>query len=183
MANLHRTLLWAPFCRKTDQGFAAATLLLEPPRMNNTYAHVAFGVAGQRQSALRPKGRHGIDLVHCTLCTLFMLLGLILAPRPATAGNITYTWVEDDAQKVTASFVVMCSAQAAGSIKFSDVVSYSFSNPKLNLEFTTKDLINFDFPISISKTTAGPTTTGASILNSENAANVQVWWILIPDGR
>jgi hypothetical protein len=167
-------LLWAPFCRKTDQGFSAATLLLEPPRMSNTYAHIAVNVASQQQSACRPKGRHGIALVHCTLCTLMMLVGLVLAPRPATAGNITYTWVEDDAQKVTASFEVKGTVQAAGSIKFTDVVSYSFSNPKLNLTFATKDLIDFDFPISISKSNAGPTPTGVSILNSENVANVQV---------
>jgi hypothetical protein len=142
--------------------------------MSNTYAHIAFNVAGQQQSACRPNRRHGIALVHCTLCTLMMLVGLVLVPRPATAGNITYTWVEDDSQKVTASFVVKGTAQAAGSIKFTDVVSYSFSNPTLNLTFTTKNLIDFDFPMSISKFTAGPTTVGASILNSENAANAQV---------
>ena len=142
--------------------------------MTNNDPHIPSQVAGEHQAVDRPDRRHATALVHCTFGILFMLLGLSLAPRPATAGNIIYTWVEDDAQKVTASFEVKGTAQAAGSIKFTDVVSYSFSNPKLNLTFTTKDLINFDFPISISKTTAGPTTTEASILNSENAANVQV---------
>ena len=159
---------------QNQSGFSAATFLLEPPRMSQTYARIVFNVALEQQSACRPQGRRGIAHAHCTLCTLFMLVGLILAPRPATAGNITYTWVEDDKQTVTASFVVKGTAQAAGSIKFSDVVSYSFSNPKLTLTFTTKDLSDFDFPMSISKTDAGPTNTGASILNSDNVDNVQL---------
>ena len=108
MASLHRTLLCATFYRKTDQGFSAATVLLEPPRMNNTYAPRRPSTS-LADSSLRTDRKVGMGSILCTArCAPLHAARADPAPRPATEGNITYTWVEDDARKkVTASFVVM----------------------------------------------------------------------------
>jgi hypothetical protein len=83
-----------------------------------------------------------------------VLSWIVLAPSPAVAGNITYTWVEDDGQSVQGSLVVLGSAQTAGSITFNDVVS--FESTIFGFDIGTADLTPTSFPLPISTATSEP---------------------------
>ncbi len=63
------------------------------------------------------------------LSVLSWLPGLALTTPSAHAGNILYTWVEDDSLKYSGSLLVKGTAQAAGQITASDIISFTFTTP------------------------------------------------------
>ena len=71
----------------------------------------------------------------------------------AAKADISYLWHETDGQAVSGIMDVLSSAQLAGKINQSDVVSFSFSTPYPS-SYATSDLVAASFPISISKFTA-----------------------------
>jgi len=85
----------------------------------------------------RPARPQGPRLARTTLSTLLLLAVLAIAPSVALAGDITYTWNEDDGktvngQPVNGQLTVTSSVQAAGDISIpNDVVSFNFTVPIL----------------------------------------------------
>jgi hypothetical protein len=103
------------------------------------------------------KGGTGPGLT-ARLCSLFLLTWFALDPPCARAGSITYTWVEDDKQKVDGSLKVSDSVLTAGKIALTAVETFSFSVPggSWSLKNIDPNILN-DFPMPISATTAAPT--------------------------
>jgi hypothetical protein len=87
------------------------------------------------------------------LSVLSWLPGLALTTPTAQAGNILYTWVEDDSLKYSGSLLVKGSAQAAGQITASDIISFTFTTP--NSSYDKSDILTEFLPIPISTTNAG----------------------------
>jgi hypothetical protein len=78
---------------------------------------------------------------------------LFVVPSTPSRADISYLWHETDGQFVSGTLDVLSSAQPAGMINQSDVVSFSFSTPYPS-SYATSDLVASSFPISISKITA-----------------------------
>ena len=117
----------------------------------------------RRPGTEQPQRRCKLPRGSFTFCTLFALASFVLLPQRASAGNITYTWVEDDTQIVTGSLVVLGTAQQAGNITSTDVVSFAFSVPAPDSTYDTSNFVSFaPFPIPISVTDASPTTPGGT---------------------
>ena len=122
-------------------------------RHNETNQQVHVGP--NRLVRRRSQKPRGTGLGRFTICALFTLAGFLLA-RDAGAGNITYTWHEDDGKDVVGSLVVPGSAQTNGVINFTDVISFNFSSVAIGFSFDTSTLTSEFFPISISMETAIP---------------------------
>lgn len=124
-------------------------------------------------SSHRPARRQGPRLARTTLSTLLLLAVLAIAPSAALAGDITYTWHEDDSQsfssKVTGLLTVtsvvlkhdVISLNGDNSIP-PDVVSFQFYVPVLKNSFQTFDQYDLlPATLQISKTDATPDSTSA----------------------
>jgi hypothetical protein len=95
------------------------------------------------------------------LYVLSWLPGLALTTSTAHAGNILYTWVEDDTLKYSGSLLVKGTAQAAGQIAASDIISFTFTTPNSN--YDKNDILTDFLPIPISTTNAGFTAERKAI--------------------
>ena len=100
-----------------------------------------------RWSPAGPRPRNWTVLARCSLCTVIVLAGTVVALCSAAAGSITYTWNEDDGQNVQGSFVVLGVAQVIGSITASSVVSFNFSIPNTGPTLTVLNSMSFPIPI------------------------------------
>jgi len=89
-----------------------------------------------------------------------------MAITPSRA-DIVYLWVETDFQSVGGILDVLSSAQPAGMINLSDVVSFTFTTPTSS--YTTADLTAASFPISISTSTA--------LFNNPSAAPMEATYV------
>ena len=94
--------------------------------------------------------------------TFWMCLFMTTTPSRA---DIVYLWVETDGQSVSGSLDVLSSAQPAGMINLSDVVSFSFTTPSPS-SYTAADLVASSFPISISTSTALFSGPSGSVLEA-----------------
>ncbi len=99
---------------------------------------------GSRKSCMVPSSGMPLAVVTFWMC-------FFMAVRP-TRANIVYLWVETDHQAVAGVLDVLSSAQPAGMINLSDVVSFTFTTPSSS--YATADLVASTFPISISTSTA-----------------------------
>jgi hypothetical protein len=88
---------------------------------------------------------------------LFLLAGASFATRSAKA-DITYTWDYDSGSVYAGSMTVKGSAQSAGEIQLTDVLTFSFTTPEGSITQPSQ-LIGSDFPLRISSTDASPTPT------------------------
>src|SRR5262245_18137083 len=62
-----------------------------------------------------------------SLSVVAALISIPLSCMPGMADTIIYTWIEDDGQAVAGQLVVNSSAQAAGQITASDIISFSWT--------------------------------------------------------
>jgi hypothetical protein len=107
------------------------------------------------------------------ICALAVLVWSAVWPAPAQA-DLTYTWHEDDNQKVTGSIVVPSSALANGEFTWNNITSFSWVDPEAS--FTTSDvfLAGLTITIPISSTTGAFTSTdppNTGFLDAFNSAD------------
>jgi hypothetical protein len=103
-----------------------------------------------------------IRLVPIAMSVLSALVCVAHQPAPAVAGNITYTWVEDDGAPVTGSLVVTDAALTAGEITLSNLVSFSWIDPIAT--YTAANISSL--ALDISPTTGGFTQLGVATFDA-----------------
>jgi hypothetical protein len=96
-------------------------------------------------SALGPR-RLWAHLAPRVLFTVIVLVGGDLWARPATAGTITYTWfeAEADSQIVTGELVVDDVVKTTGEILSTNIVSFNFSVTYYSSAFDEEITVSFD---------------------------------------
>jgi len=125
---------------------------------------------------MKKSSKSGVDrrrrrLNQFILCVLSALVWVGSPPTDARA-DIIYTWHEDDGQNVTGSLEVLNSAQPAGQITASNVVSFAWTDPYG--AYNKADMLLYtNFPIPISTTTAEFTAPNNSALGIDAGNGLQ----------